>query len=77
MTASRGRPEVPGAGASQAIRRVCLGGDPCPYALPTARAGWGFSRFLRPGCDGLFDVIAGPDGTDPSMRPNQTRRRIE
>jgi 4-alpha-glucanotransferase len=36
-----------------------------------ARARDGFRRFAKPGDDGLFDVIDGPDGDDPTVRPNQ------
>jgi predicted glycogen debranching enzyme len=30
-----------------------------------------FARFVRPDREGLFDVIDGPNGDDPSIRPNQ------
>jgi predicted glycogen debranching enzyme len=30
-----------------------------------------FARFVRPDGEGLFDVIDGPNGDDPSIRPNQ------
>jgi 4-alpha-glucanotransferase len=38
-------------------------------AAETARQG--FARFALPDRDGLYDVIDGPDGPDPSLRPNQ------
>ncbi len=31
----------------------------------------GFQRFVRPDGGGLFDVLEGPNGDDPSIRPNQ------
>jgi len=31
----------------------------------------GFRRFVKPGGAGLFDVIDGPAGADPTARPNQ------
>ena len=30
-----------------------------------------FRRFIKPGGEGLYDVIDGPDGDDPTVRPNQ------
>jgi glycogen debranching enzyme len=41
------------------------------YRAAAERARNGFRRFLKPGGDGLFDVIDGPDGDDPTVRPNQ------
>jgi predicted glycogen debranching enzyme len=41
------------------------------YRTAADRAREGFRRFARPGGDGLFDVIDGPDGADPTVRPNQ------
>ncbi len=42
-----------------------------PYAAAAERAREGFQRFINPDDDGLFDVIDGPDGADPTVRPNQ------
>jgi len=41
-----------------------------PYGELAARARQGFQRFVRP-AGGLFDVLDGPDGADPTVRPNQ------
>jgi 4-alpha-glucanotransferase len=46
-------------------------GEPDSYTEAAAAAQRGFARFLRPDGEGLFDVIDGPEGTDPSIRPNQ------
>lgn len=35
------------------------------------RVSAGFSRFVNPAHGGLFDVIDGPEGDDPTVRPNQ------
>ncbi len=48
-----------------------LGGASEPYATAAEGARAGFQRFVKPGGDGLFDVIDGPDGGDPTLRPNQ------
>jgi glycogen debranching enzyme len=40
------------------------------YRAAAARARAGFARFVRPQ-GGLYDVIDGPDGADPRLRPNQ------
>ncbi|MCB1876520.1 MAG: glycogen debranching enzyme family protein [Chromatiales bacterium] len=47
-----------------------LGEDPQQYASMAERAGTGMQGFLR-AQGGLFDVIDGPEGNDPSIRPNQ------
>jgi glycogen debranching enzyme len=41
------------------------------YRDAAAKARAGFARFLRPDGRGLYDVLDGPDGNDPSLRPNQ------
>jgi 4-alpha-glucanotransferase len=41
-----------------------------PYGELAARARQGCQRFVRP-AGGLFDVLDGPDGADPTVRPNQ------
>ena len=48
-----------------------LGKTPERYSTTAERARLGFQRFLKPGGDGLFDVIDGPEGSDPTVRPNQ------
>jgi predicted glycogen debranching enzyme len=42
-----------------------------PYGAAAECARQGFQRFVKPGGDGLFDVIDGPEGADPTVRPNQ------
>jgi predicted glycogen debranching enzyme len=41
------------------------------YELAAQRIRKGFERFIRPDGEGLFDVLDGPQGDDPSSRPNQ------
>src|SRR5262249_38223352 len=41
-------------------------------ALRAAAATAFARRYPRPGRDGLYDVVDGPAGDDPSIRPNQT-----
>ena len=41
------------------------------YREAALRAKAGFSRFVMPDGKGLYDVIDGPNGHDPSLRPNQ------
>jgi predicted glycogen debranching enzyme len=41
------------------------------YRDAAGRAKSGFARFTMPDGNGLYDVIDGPDGADPSLRPNQ------
>jgi glycogen debranching enzyme len=48
-----------------------LGKDPAPYAALAERAAAGFRRYLRSDGDGLLDVLDGPAGDDPCLRPNQ------
>ena len=47
-----------------------LGLSDRPYGELAARARRGFRRFVRP-AGGLFDVLDGPGGADPTVRPNQ------
>jgi 4-alpha-glucanotransferase len=46
-------------------------GEPDRFSAPAEAAKRSFARFLRPDGEGLYDVIDGPDGNDPSIRPNQ------
>jgi len=48
-----------------------LGDDPSPFATAAARAEAGFERFWSAAHGWCFDVIDGPNGDDPSLRPNQ------
>jgi predicted glycogen debranching enzyme len=48
-----------------------IGALATPFADAAANARAGFARFLRPDGNGLYDVLDGPDGADPSLRPNQ------
>ncbi|MDB5070950.1 MAG: glycogen debranching enzyme, partial [Candidatus Eremiobacteraeota bacterium] len=48
-----------------------LGEDPLPFAAAAARAEASFERFWSAQHGWCFDVIDGPDGADPSLRPNQ------
>jgi 4-alpha-glucanotransferase len=48
-----------------------LGRPSEPYAAAAERVKLGFQHFIKPGGYGLFDVIDGPDGGDPTVRPNQ------
>lgn len=49
-----------------------LGGDASPTRSLEATARRSFAaRFAKPGGDGLFDVVDGPEGDDPRLRPNQ------
>ena len=57
-----------GAMASLAGR---LGKAAEPYAVAAGRVCDGFRRLIKPDGTGLFDVIDGPDGMDPTPRPNQ------
>src|SRR5690606_18591995 len=41
------------------------------YATLAAAARRGFARFWNNPVRGCFDVLDGPDGHDPSLRPNQ------
>lgn len=42
-----------------------------PFTELAAKARQGFQRFVRPNGAGLFDVLDGPAGDDPTPRPNQ------
>ncbi|TVQ92343.1 MAG: glycogen debranching protein [Chromatiaceae bacterium] len=48
-----------------------LGHDPAPYQDLAAAAAAGLQRFVRVDGSGLYDLIEGPDGDDPAIRPNQ------
>jgi predicted glycogen debranching enzyme len=48
-----------------------IGAPDARYRAAAAGARQGFARFVLPGDQGLYDVIDGPDGADPSLRPNQ------
>ena len=41
------------------------------YSELAVQAHHGFQRFIRPNAQGLFDVLDGPTGDDPTCRPNQ------
>lgn len=41
------------------------------YHAAAERARAGFARFWNPETKGLFDVLDGPEGNDPAVRPNQ------
>jgi predicted glycogen debranching enzyme len=45
--------------------------DPAPYRAAAERVRSSFARFANPANGGLFDVIDGPQGNDPTVRPNQ------
>jgi glycogen debranching enzyme len=45
--------------------------DGAPYAAAAARVANAFSRFWNAARGACFDVLDGPDGDDPSLRPNQ------
>jgi len=45
--------------------------DPAPYEDAAAQAREGFARFWNAERGCCFDVIDGPDGDDPAIRPNQ------
>jgi glycogen debranching enzyme len=47
-----------------------LGRDGRRYRALAAQAQSGFQRFVKP-AGGLWDVLDGPDGADPAVRPNQ------
>ena len=48
-----------------------LGKAAGPYRTAANRVREGFRRFVKPEGAGLFDVIDGPAGADPTARPNQ------
>ncbi len=48
-----------------------LGRPSTPFTELVAKARQGFRRFVRPDGAGLFDVLDGPTGDDPTPRPNQ------
>jgi predicted glycogen debranching enzyme len=77
ITPRRGKPVevdalwVDGLAAAAAIARA-VGEDPEPFSRLGSAATRSFAaRFVRPDGRGLFDVVDGPDGDDPSVRPNQ------
>ncbi|MDG4555527.1 MAG: amylo-alpha-1,6-glucosidase [Candidatus Competibacter sp.] len=48
-----------------------LGQPSASYRDLATQARQGFRRFIRPDAAGLFDVLDGPSGDDPTVRPNQ------
>lgn len=48
-----------------------VGGDPRPFTTVADRAAKAFPRFWNENAGYCFDVIDGPDGDDPALRPNQ------
>jgi predicted glycogen debranching enzyme len=57
--------------AAMAAMAGRIGAPAARYHTAAAKARQGFSRFVIPDGDGLYDVIDGPDGPDRSLRPNQ------
>ncbi|SLN52126.1 amylo-alpha-1,6-glucosidase [Roseisalinus antarcticus] len=47
------------------------GADSAPFAEKLTKARAAFERFWNPETGHAFDVIDGPDGNDPALRPNQ------
>jgi predicted glycogen debranching enzyme len=50
---------------------TAIGRDATTYTEAAGQVRTSFSRFWNPDTACLFDVIDGPDGNDPSVRPNQ------
>ena len=50
---------------------LCLGEPPNVYVDLAERAAAGFARFWNAELEYCYDVLDGPDGNDPSLRPNQ------
>jgi glycogen debranching enzyme len=48
-----------------------LGEDAQPYRTRAAQVQAAFARFWNPALGYCFDVIDGPQGSDPALRPNQ------
>jgi len=48
-----------------------LGESDAEHESARRRVARGFERFWNPGTSCLFDVLDGPEGDDPSIRPNQ------
>ena len=48
-----------------------LGLNPNPYGDLVKKSLLGFQAFIQPRARGLYDVIGGQDGKDPTTRPNQ------
>ena len=48
-----------------------LGHDPVAFARAARRAEASYEKFWNADLRGCYDVIDGPDGPDPSVRPNQ------
>ncbi len=48
-----------------------VGGDPAPFTAVADRAEMAFRRFWNDQAGYCNDVIDGPDGDDPALRPNQ------
>jgi predicted glycogen debranching enzyme len=57
--------------AAMAALAERIGRPASDYRAAAARARRGFARFVRPADAGLYDVIDGPGGSDPRLRPNQ------
>ncbi len=57
--------------ATQTIFAEALGESTSPYSDLAAQARQSFTRFWNADSNCCFDVIDGPDGNDPSVRPNQ------
>jgi predicted glycogen debranching enzyme len=48
-----------------------LGHDPTPFMTTSEKTLTGFARFWNPQTGYCFDVLDGPDGHEPHLRPNQ------
>ncbi len=76
ITSRIGKPVEINALWYQALRAMSefagvTGADPSPYTAAADRVAASFNRFHNPETGYLFDVVDGPDGDDPSLRPNQ------
>lgn len=72
VTPRRGKPVEVQALWINALRRVgAWAGDPSLLALADRGETSFRARFWRPDLGYLLDVVDGPDGDDPSLRPNQ------
>jgi predicted glycogen debranching enzyme len=76
VTPRRGKPVEINALWYNALRIMagfarCLGRQSLLYEELADRAAEGFGRFWNAGRGYCYDVIDGPDGNDPALRPNQ------
>lgn len=47
------------------------GADPAPYEQAAVRVAAAFARYWNPDRECCFDLLDGPNGNDPALRPNQ------